>query len=325
MLMRAEPLPFEAFLFRGRARPFSSPNLIRPLLDGGALQDWTITLDGRPIPFKILRSSLTPKKPLILLHGMGLTIATFHGIAPYLLNTHDLILPDYSSMSVPTAFPTEHFSPRLMLKAVFAIADALDLPTFDLGGNSLGGGMALLAAIEQPRRINRLALYAPACYPQELPRMYKLARIPLLGELMMTISPAARFVGGVEHIGFVDKSRFPLHLKEHYLATLERRAARFRLMQMIRHLPDGPRDYNNAEHVRHLRKIDQPALIVWGNKDPLLVPDSGPRLARDLPRATYATFDDLAHLPHDEAPERIGPLTADFLNNVPKALTAARV
>ena len=65
--------------------------------------------------------------------------------------------------------------------------------------------------------------------------------------------------------------------------------------------------------MRRLGEISTPALVVWGVQDKLLLPGMGRRLADDLPYATYVEFADLSHMPHEEAPERVGPVLGKFL------------
>jgi pimeloyl-ACP methyl ester carboxylesterase len=144
--------------------------------------------------------------------------------------------------------------------------------------------------------------------------MYRMARSPLVGELLMTITAPEKLIGGVEYIGYVDKSRFDPVLRGFYMGIMSHRRNRFRLMQIIRQLPADARDLTSVAHLPRLREIRQPVLLTWGQRDPLLVPESGPRLAEALPNLIFEPQADLAHMPHEEAPERIGPRWAAFLN-----------
>ena len=173
--------------------------------------------------------------------------------------------------------------------------------------------MCLIATIQKPARVRRMVLANPACYPQELPRMYRMARVPLLGELLMATTAPEKLIAGLEHLGYVDKSRFVPELRGRYLRTMGGRRNRFRLMEMIRHLPHGARDMTVAVHVPQLKSMVQPVMLTWGEQDPLLAPGSGERLAADLPNCTFRLYPDLAHMPHEEAPEIVGPEWAGFL------------
>jgi pimeloyl-ACP methyl ester carboxylesterase len=308
------PLPWEWFEFVGNPRRFDSPaaNTHAPL------QTWTVPVDHRPVPFKLFRQG-HGRPLLILLHGMGLTIASFRGISGYLFASHDLALIDYSSLSGTSrenAWPAGGVAIKVMADAVWKVADALQSDNFSLAGNSLGGGMCLIAALQRPGdpRLRKMLLSNPACYPQRLPKMYRLARIPLLGELLMTITPPEKLLGGVEYIGYVDKTRFDPLLRAHYARSMSQRKNRLRLMDMIRHLPANASDVTMAVHLGRLQEITQPVLVTWGEQEHLLAEDAGQRLARQLPHGHYAPYADLAHMPHEEAPERIGPLWAEFLN-----------
>src|SRR5262245_62135981 len=95
------PLPWRWFEFREQPRAISFP------LGGGRGGGdpdavYAVKMDGFPVHFKFLRkppANGQPRPVLMLYHGMGLTVATFRGVAPYLFATHDLILPDYSGLS----------------------------------------------------------------------------------------------------------------------------------------------------------------------------------------------------------------------------------
>ena len=308
------PLPWRWFEFRNR------PAEARPVYDlnespeQAAQHVWSVHADGQAFPFKFLRqySPSGPRPALMLLHGMGLTISTFRGISGHLFQTHDLILPDYSGFSLTTPLPPDA-SFRIMSSASWRIVDALGIRNFALGGNSLGGGLCLTVTVDAPERIDCLLLSNPACYPQVLPRMYRIVRYPLLGEMFMAITPAEKFVAGVEYIGYVDKSRFDPVLRNHYVESLSNRRTRFRLMQIIRSLPHDACDMTRAPHLPYLHRITQPVLLSWGMQDPLLTKGAGHRLAAALPNVTFETYEDLAHMPHEERPDLIGPRWAEFL------------
>ena len=150
------PLPWPWVDFdRPPASASALPQTLPTIEEGGWQHSWQIHEDGRSVPFKLFRhaaSTGTAKRPILLLaHGMGLTIATFRGIAPYLLQTHDLVLPDYSSFT-PAGDPGTHpLGMKTFMRSIWRIADALSLERLSLGGNSLGGGLCLLAAIMQPQ------------------------------------------------------------------------------------------------------------------------------------------------------------------------------
>ncbi len=306
-----EPLPWRWFEFRRPPAAVTFPVSDDPDAVHG------IAVDGLTMPFKFFRQpgrDGASRPVLMLLHGMGLTIASFRDIAPYLWASHDLLLPDYSCFA-PDHMPLPaDTSIKVFAATVWRLADALGIARLSLAGNSLGGGLCLMATLLAPQRVERVLLSNPACFPQTLPGMYRLARVPLVGELLMLLTAPEKFIGGVEYIGYVDKSRFDPMLRALYTANLWTLRNRLRLMQLIRQLPADARDMTAASHLPQLGTIRQRVLLTWGQQDPLLAAGAGDRLAEMLPRVTYEVHEDLAHMPHEEAPERIGPRWAAFLN-----------
>ena len=112
-------------------------------------QTYFIQVQQRRIAFRLLRAAGAPsQRPvLMLLHGMGLHIASFYGIAGYVLRTHDLLLVDYNSYAVPEGWPAGGVSLREMVADAMRVPAALQIPRLAVGGSSLGGGMSLMAAV----------------------------------------------------------------------------------------------------------------------------------------------------------------------------------
>jgi len=68
------------------------------------------------------------------------------------------------------------------------------------------------------------------------------------------------------------------------------------------------------EHVdAHLERITMPCLVVWGRHDPLTPVALGERLAVTIPGAEMVVFENAAHSPNVEEPERFNALLRDFL------------
>ena len=53
-----------------------------------------------------------------------------------------------------------------------------------------------------------------------------------------------------------------------------------------------------------LRRIRAPALLVWGEKDALVPFSNAADYTRILPESAVASFPELGHVPHEEAPAR---------------------
>jgi pimeloyl-ACP methyl ester carboxylesterase len=71
-----------------------------------------------------------------------------------------------------------------------------------------------------------------------------------------------------------------------------------------------------ADLARRLPEIGVPALVVWGDEDPIVAVGMGERLAHDLPSAELVILSGIGHLPPEEAPDHsLEPVLA-FLSSL---------
>ena len=308
-------LSFDWFDFPPRAPQRFRSRQLSPAMSGGHPVTYALALDSREIPFRWIRNeeSAAARPTLLLLHGMGITVGSFWPVASYLFQSHDLLLIDYNSFSAPDRWPLGQVTLRHMAAGAWKIVQALELESVSLLGSSLGGGLAILMALMAPHNVQSLILSNPAVYPQPLPLLYRLARVPIWGELMMALTPAERLVEGVSRLGYSSPERMPLELRAAYIRNMRPYKARLLLMDVIRQLPTHAREVGVS---LRLNRVTAPTLVLWGMQEHLLPPDTGERLARELPHAQLHTFDDLAHLPHEEAPHRLGPMMHAFLHRL---------
>ena len=276
-------------------------------------QTFFIQAQQRRIAFRLLRATgTTGRRPvLMLLHGMGLHIVSFYCIAGYVLRTHDLLLVDYNSYAVDEGWPVGGVSLREMVADAMRVPEALHIPRLAVGGSSLGGGMSLMAALDFPQRVTAVAIFNPAYYPQELPIFYRILRVPILGELVVSAMKPEQLVCGIATAGYDHPEAMNHELLRLYRQNMRPLANRLRLMDAIRALPTRP-----AEIQRFLdqaRQLMQPVLVIWGQLDTLLAAGAGEKLKADLPNLVYYEFPQLSHLPHEEAPDAVGPLLEKFL------------
>src|SRR6187200_1250764 len=100
--------------------------------------------------------------PLVLLHGFPETHACFHRIAPALARTHTVVCPDlrgYGWSSAPKGDPVhETYSKRAMGRDVIRVMEKLGHVRFALAGHDRGARVAYRLALDEPGRVERLAL-----------------------------------------------------------------------------------------------------------------------------------------------------------------------
>ncbi len=100
--------------------------------------------------------------PVVMLHGLGATKASFLPTVAALADHHRAIaidLPGFGDSVKPLGAP---YHAPYFAKAVVALLDALGIEQADVVGNSMGGRVAIELGLRNPERVRRLVLLAPS-------------------------------------------------------------------------------------------------------------------------------------------------------------------
>lgn len=96
--------------------------------------------------------------PLLLLHSGGMAGEEWQPQMATFAKRHRLIVPDLPGHG-RSALEGERLTVDGMGKAVIALLDELDIEQTHVCGSSMGGAVALWLALNYPQRINRLIVY----------------------------------------------------------------------------------------------------------------------------------------------------------------------
>jgi pimeloyl-ACP methyl ester carboxylesterase len=255
--------------------------------------------------------------PVILLHGLGATKASFLPTVAALAPSFRVIavdLPGFGDSVKPIGAP---YDALFFARAVAGLLDACEIERAHVVGNSMGGRVALELGFEFPERIGRIALLAPSlAWLRERPwaSFVRVLR-PELGLLQLAprgiVENIVRSMvpGGREGWSAVGVDEF----LRSYL-TPRGRAAFYAALRNI-YLEDPERFWTR------LKELQGDALFVWGRQD-RLVPIAFARHVREaLPAAQHLELD-CGHVPQLEAPRRTHAAVAEFLAGQPLAQAA---
>lgn len=97
--------------------------------------------------------------PVLFHHGIGASAALWRGWFPALVDTYRLVVFDMRGCGrSPIPPPAAQWSMAELVGDVFAVADAAGLARFHLVGESIGGTVALAAALARPERVVTLTV-----------------------------------------------------------------------------------------------------------------------------------------------------------------------
>lgn len=264
--------------------------------------------------------------PVVLLHGLGATKLSWLPLLGALAERFRVIAPDLPGHG-ESSKPRGAYTPTFYAGAVRRLLDAVGEDRAILGGNSLGGRIALEVAARAPRRVAGLVLLDPAVAGLPFPYYARLLRLVPTELGTLPLPMRRRLVTmGIRQL-FADADRLPhnayLAGADEFIRVYRSARARVALLSSLRGLM---RDRSDAFWER-VRTIEAPTLILWGEHDRLVPVRLGELLASTMPAAELAVLPDVGHVPQFEVPETTIELVRSFLDGLdqlPAATSASR-
>jgi len=242
---------------------------------------------------------------LLLLHGSNSSVFTWEPWSKTLSDKFRVVAVDLPGHGLTGAVPNGDYSQLGMADFVKAFADKLGLKQFALAGNSMGGGVAARFAELYPDRVSRLILVDASGAPVKL-RFFlvrSIARTPVLGNLLLHITPRSIVVGSLDSAihrkGIITNTMIDTYWDfARMQGTRQVTLARFRL---------SPDDYVWD----HVDAIKMPTLILWGEEDGLIPVAAAHAWAKAIAGSKLVIYPATGHLPMEEvAAESAGDVRA---------------
>jgi pimeloyl-ACP methyl ester carboxylesterase len=247
-------------------------------------------------------------RPLVLLHGLGLTWRSWKPVLGALEARHDVIALDLPGFGASA--PLERGvrpTPRALADAVAGELDRLGLDAPIVLGNSLGGWIALELA--RRGRAERVVAIAPSGLEAPPERAYVIGLNELMRVRARVSAPFGRAVTR------------PLPTRALLFAGLRTRPWRV-------DPDDGTNELNafgrsrafqstlrwtvGASFAEGLAEIRVPVRIVFGTLDLMLGALTAPRFAAVIPGAELHALSGLGHVPMNDDPELVARTVLEF-------------
>ena len=256
-------------------------------------------------------------EPVVLLHGFAASLETWEAVEPALLaRGHRVLSVDLKGFGW-SGRPAGDYSPEAQAKLVFGLMDARRVPRAALVGHSWGSSVALAAALTEPDRVSRLALYDAWVYEEQLPSFLLWSRASGVGEVLFGLWYGERIDERLA-LAFYDRRFVTEKLVEDVEKALKRPGTRAAALAASR----GQRFRRMQSRYRG---IGHETLLLWGREDGVSALSAGERLARDLPKARLVVYPRCGHFPMIEAAEASTRDLCEFLARAPGARHSAPV
>ena len=287
------------------------PAFHRPAAGAVAYSMETIDVPGAKI--SALVAGTATADPLLLIHGLGATKASWLTVIPALAARYRVIaldLPGYGASSKPLG----RYDARWFSRHVVSLLDRLGYDRALLAGNSMGGRISMETAMRYPDRVEAIACLCPAAAFSYRPGLIlaKLVR-PELGLLAGRL-PRNRVKEGLRQL-FANASRLDDSWYEaavdDFLDVWRSPRARIAFSRSLRNIyldePEGEKGLWTR-----LSRMETPALFVYGKRDVLITHRFGSKIRATLPDADVRVWRDCGHVPQVEFPERTARTMMEF-------------
>jgi pimeloyl-ACP methyl ester carboxylesterase len=278
-----------AFLVGVRARPHSSH----------AMRGEFVDLDGAHL-YYYAAGTRGAGEPVVLIHGFPTSGHLWAEVVPLMPPGHRVVVVDLLGYGRSDRPRTRAVTIQAHADRTIQLFDALGIKEACVVGHDIGGGVAQSMAVRYPDRVSRICLIDSVAFDGWSGRKVRLARavLPVARHLPPTwLLPMLR--DGLLR-GYADHDR-GVHSVAHYVRPFGGTEGRDVLVRHIRELDVT----DTAGLAPHLKDVEQPVAIVWGENDPFLPATMGRRLRATIPNATLDIIPDARHFIPEEAPRRV--------------------
>lgn len=300
MLLAVASVAFAAFWY---ARPYDLDFANHRALVPHADDSRFVEVDGVRVHFQ--EKGTGP--PLVLLHGNNSSTYTWKDVYDGLAARHRVVAVDMKGFGF-TSKPEGDYSVEAQAALVVRLLDELKIERAVWCGSSLGGTVALAAAIGHPERVSALVLVAAPAYSEmrgaSLAPPYLKWQYVGAGLTALALTTDALVRDGLKE-SFYDDSKVTDERVAAYYLPLTTRGGQYAARRV--------REQRQFERVeRALDKVKQPTLLIWGAEDRLVLPEDGRRLQASLPGSRLVFYESCGHLPQEEMPARFAREVLDF-------------
>lgn len=265
------------------------------------------------------RRSRSGGRPLVLLHGYGLSHWAWRHVIPRLADEHDVIAIDLLGFGESDRPPVHEFryDAAAQTEAVLGVLDALGIERAHLMGHSMGAAIALHTAARRPERVDRLIAVGSIAYPFRVPLETRAALLPYVGTFIMKTFYTKGLLTRYLRKQVYQDPRFVTEDWVDYIWERMNRPGGFEAAHA------ALRFITHASAVaRCVRAVRAPTLIVWGERDRVLPLAHGQRLVGEVAGAELAVIPSCGHSPAEEKPDELLAAVLPFLH--PAAARASR-
>ena len=249
---------------------------------------------------------------LILLHGIGCHVEMWEKNIAALSQDHHVYAIDIMGFGRSDK-PPAPYSPQLLVRFVLDFMETLHIEKATLIGNSMGGGISMMIAIQSPERVDKLVLVDTIGLGKEVSPVLRLMSLPLIGELLTR--PGRKGVLRTMKLCLYDPSAVTDDFIERaaQIAVLPRAQNAFLATLRSGGAFGGIKKELLSAYFDNFHRIKAPSLVIWGRQDRIFPVAHAQVALEKIPGAKLHIIDRAGHFPQMDQPEEFNAAVLEFL------------
>jgi pimeloyl-ACP methyl ester carboxylesterase len=268
-------------------------------------------IDGATIHYQEFGDASHPT--LILIHGYTASTYVWQTSAPMLAeNNFHVISVDLIGFGYSDKPKWFDYSIASQARMISRLMNRLGIGRATVVGSSYGGAVASTLALDYPERVEKLVLVDAVCNDDVKNHpLLRLAAIPVVGEVLTPFLIDSKFF--LKH-----RMKNTLAPENHHLITKDRIDSVHRPLNAANahhSVLATSRSWEACRIEADAQYIDQPTLIIWGDKDTVISIKNGEKLYDSILNSRFVVFENCGHVPQEENPELFVDLVTEFTKN----------
>jgi pimeloyl-ACP methyl ester carboxylesterase len=278
---------------------------------------------GKRLQISALVAGSEEAEPLLLMHGLGATKASWLTVLPQLAARYRVIVVDLPGFG-RSSKPIGRYDAAWFCGHICRFLDSMKIDRCHVAGNSLGGKVAMELAMLDPSRVIDIMCLCPASAFSDRPmlRLVQLLR-PELGAAVGFV-PRSRVRKTIESLfsnsGLLEGVWIEAAIDDftRVWRNPKARGAFFAAARSI-YLEEP---HGEAGFFTRLELMETPSLFVYGEQDSIITHRFSESIRACLPSAEVHVWPDCGHVPQIEHPERTAEVMLDFMSQTTDELAA---
>jgi len=247
-------------------------------------------------------------RDVFLLHGFASSTYTWEKVIPYLTgHGYHVWALDMKGAGWSDKPKDSKYDTITLMQEVNKWMDVMGLKDVVFVGNSLGGAIAVLMALEHPDKTGQIVLIDSAGYLKK-PFIIRMAKIPLAGEIAKLFFGRWVVRWNLKEVYFNDDLISEETIDAYYnrICTENVLDAKVALARSL--------DFDAlSSYTKRIPDIKNRTLIIWGENDEWIPLESGYKFKNDLSNSTLVILPECGHIPQEEKPEQTAKIMIDFI------------